>query len=39
MKKVLLINLKKQFENVRAGWPHLGLVSIGSVLKKAGFEV
>ena len=39
MKKILLINEKKEFENVSAGWPHLGLVSIATVLKRAGFTV
>lgn len=39
MKKILLVNLKKKFENVNPGWPHLGLVSLGSVLKNADFEV
>jgi anaerobic magnesium-protoporphyrin IX monomethyl ester cyclase len=39
VKKVLLINERKDFENVSAGWPHLGLVSLGTVLKRQGFEV
>ncbi len=39
MKKILLVNERKEFENVNAGWPHLGLVSIGTTLKRYGFEV
>lgn len=38
-KKVLLINMDKEFENVNAGWPHLGLAFVGTVLKNNGFEV
>jgi radical SAM superfamily enzyme YgiQ (UPF0313 family) len=39
MKRVLLISLNKEFENVRAGWPHLGLIYVGTTLKKSGFDV
>ena len=39
MKKVLLISLNKEFENVQAGWPHLGLICVGTALKNGGFEV
>jgi anaerobic magnesium-protoporphyrin IX monomethyl ester cyclase len=38
-KKVLLISLNKEFENVKAGWPHLGLIDVGTALKKGGYEV